>query len=167
MGSNHMGPMMSGSMDEMMREMMSGDMMDGTMMRDMQPIHQLLMQHDKINRRVTDIPNGIESWTESDDPEIARLIQTHVRQMKDRVEEGRPIRMMDPLFLFREIFRHHKKIDLQIENTAKGVHVIETSKDPKVVKLIRQHAHEAVSEFVDEGMSRAMKPTELPEGYEK
>jgi hypothetical protein len=31
--------------------------------------------------------------------------------------------------------------------------------------LIRQHAHRAVSEFVAEGMARAMEPTPLPPGY--
>jgi hypothetical protein len=36
---------------------------------------------------------------------VAQLIQTHVQQMKGRIEAGRPIRRMDPLF--REIFEHH------------------------------------------------------------
>src|SRR3546814_8363584 len=40
-----------------------------------------------------------------------------------------------------------------------------TSDDPNVVLLIRQHAHRFVSEAAEEGMSRAMRPTPLPNGY--
>jgi quercetin dioxygenase-like cupin family protein len=40
--------------------------------------------------------------------------------------------------------------------------VVETSDDPEVVALIRQHAHRAVSEFVERGMDRAHEPTPLP-----
>ena len=36
-------------------------------------------------------------------PEVAGRIRAHIWQMKERIEQGRPIRMMDPLF--REIFR--------------------------------------------------------------
>ena len=46
-----------------------------------------------------------------------------------------------------------------------GVDVIETSDDPQVVLLIRQHAHRAVSEFVTGGMQRAMQQTPLPSDY--
>jgi hypothetical protein len=36
---------------------------------------------------------------------------------------------------------------------------------PENQLLIRQHAHRAVSEFVDQGMPRAMRPTPLPQSY--
>lgn len=137
--------------------------MDGDMMADMRVIQELLTRHEHIERTVEDIRGGVRTTTTSDDPELAKLIQRHVWQMKERLEQGQPIRMMDPVF--REIFRHHDAIDMQIEEVPGGVIVTETSSDPDVVALIRQHAHEAVSEFVDEGMSRAMRPTPLPEGY--
>jgi hypothetical protein len=70
---------------------------------------------------------------------------------------------MDPLF--RELFDHADKIELQIEDIDNGVVVKETSADPQVVKLIQQQAKRAVSEFVESGMQRAMKPTPLPKGY--
>ena len=72
---------------------------------------------------------------------------------------------MDPPF--KEIYEHADKIDMQIEDLENGVLVVETSEDPQVVKLIRQHAHRAVSEFAEQGMQRAMQPTPLPEGYEE
>lgn len=147
----------------MMSGEMGGGMMGGGMMEDMQPIHTLLVNHERIEREVTDIPGGVVTVTRSDDPEITAAIRRHVHQMKERVEEGQPIRMMDPVF--REIFENHGKLRMEIEEIPGGVRVRETSDDPQVVLLIRQHAHRAVSEFVDEGMSRAMRPTPLPEGY--
>lgn len=161
-----MGGMHGGMMGDRMPEwMMSTGSMDPQMMRDMPVIHSLLTNHEKIQRQVDDIPGGVRTVTISKDPEIASLIQTHVWQMKDRVEEGRPIRMMDPVF--REIFRNHGKIEMSIENIPGGVRITETSEDPQVVLLIRQHAHRAVSEFVRYGMERARQPTELPPGYRR
>lgn len=156
--------MMSETAQEMPEWMMSGDMgMDGDMMRDMHVIHTLLMEHEEIHRTVEDIPGGVRTVTTSSDAELARSIRTHVRQMKERVEQGRAIRHMDPVF--REIFENHGKIEMHIEGVPGGVRVVETSDDPQVTLLIRQHAHRAVSEFVEDGMSRAMQPTPLPDGY--
>lgn len=67
--------------------------------------------------------------------------------------------------MFREIFEHHDKIEIEVDRIAGGVLVVETSVNPQVELLIRQHAHRAVSEFVAEGMARAMQPTPLPPGY--
>ncbi|MEK6480442.1 hypothetical protein WJR50_23060 [Catalinimonas sp. 4WD22] len=150
--------------EEMRKAMMSGKM-DESMMGDMRNIHQLLTNHEKIQRRVENLDNGVKTWTESNDPELVPVIQTHVRQMKERVENNRPIRQMDPLF--RQIFEHADEIKMQIENTERGVYVLETSDNPQVVKLIQQHAQRAVSEFVEQGMSRAMEATPLPDGYEQ
>lgn len=84
--------------------------------------------------------------------------------MKARVESGEPIRLMDPLF--REIFENHEAVEIEVKETPGGVIVVETSADPQVELLIRQHAHRAVSEFVAEGIARAMRPTPLPRGYD-
>lgn len=146
--------------------MMSGEQMMGPeMMEDMRVIRELLRSHDRISRDVEDISDGIRSRTTSRDREVAELIRTHVGQMKTRVEEGDPIRQMDPLF--REIFEHHAKIEMDVKPIKGGLVVVETSSDPQVELLIRQHAHRAVSEFVAEGMARAMRPTPLPRGYRK
>jgi hypothetical protein len=50
--------------------------------------------------------------------------------------------------------------------TGGGVRVTETSEDPRVTALIRQHATRGVSEFVQGGFERARRTTPLPEGYE-
>ncbi len=139
-----------------------GGMMGGGM-QDMRAIHALLSEHQKIKRSVKDIPNGIESVTTSDDPEVAKLIREHVWEMKARIEEGRPIHQMDPLF--REIFANHHHIHMEIAEIPGGARVTETADTANVVPLVRQHARRAVSEFVAQGMPRMMQPTPLPEGY--
>lgn len=144
--------------------MMSRDeTMDAAMTRDMGPIQDLLTQHEKIERNVEEIPDGIRSVTTSSDPEITKLIRTHVREMKSRLQDGHPIRTLDPLF--REIFRHHDKIQLEIEDVPGGVRVTETSSDPQLLLLIRQQAKRAESEFVSSGMKRASQRTPIPEAY--
>lgn len=152
---------MTGQMPEWM--MSRGQAMDSDMMRDIGPIQDLLTQHEKIQRSIEEIPNGIRAVTTSTDPDITTLIRTHVREMKSRIQDGHPIRAEDPLF--REIFRHHDKIRFEIEDVPGGVRVTETSSDPQVVLLIRQRAQRAESEFVSGGMKRAMHPTPIPEAY--
>lgn len=159
-----------GTMASMMRDMpqgmMSGEgMMGPGMMRDMRPIHGLLTSHQRIERRVEDIPGGVRTITTSDDPRVAGLIRSHVRQMKARYARGQAIRMMDPVF--RELFRNRHKASLEYEDVPGGIRVTHTSSDPQVALLIRQHARSFVSEAANEGMSRAMRTTPLPEGYRK
>ena len=122
--------------------------------------HFLLTNHKKIRRTVKQLPNGVETLTESDDRELASKIKEHVRWMQYRVEETRPIRLRDPLFA--ELFRHTDRITMEREETAKGVRVTETSDDPFVAKLIKVHA-EAVSGFVNRGFAEAMKNHAVPE----
>lgn len=152
-------------MRDMPEGMMSGEgMMGSGMMRDMRPIHGLLASHKKIERRVEDIPNGVRTITTSDDPKVAGLIRTHVRQMKARYGRGQPIRLMDPVF--RELFRNRHKASFEFEDVPGGIRVTHTSDDPQVVLLIRQHARRFVSEAAEHGMNRAMRPTPLPQGYQ-
>jgi intracellular sulfur oxidation DsrE/DsrF family protein len=119
----------------------------------------LLTNHEKIKRTVKDLPNGVETLTQSDSPEIAAKIQEHVEWMAVRIKETNPIRMRDPLFA--EIFKHTDKIKMRHEATEKGVRVVETSEDPYVVKLIQAHA-QVVSGFVERGFAEAMKNHPLP-----
>jgi hypothetical protein len=152
-----------GEMTGGMGGMMGGAGGMGGMMQDMPAIHGLLMHHDEIQRSVEDIPNGVRTVTTSKDPKVASLIREHVWQMKRRIEQGQPIRQMDPLFV--ELFKNHQHIHMKIEDVPGGVRVEETADEARVVPLVRQHAHKAVSEFVAQGMRRAMEPTPLPPGY--
>jgi hypothetical protein len=97
--------------------------------------------------------------TESTNPEVTRLLQTHVSAMLARVKERRPIHRRDPLFA--ELFRYADQIEARYEMTPGGVRVVETSHDPYVAKLIQAHA-DAVSAFIANGRSEMMKNHPLP-----
>jgi hypothetical protein len=143
-----------------MRGRMGGMGMDPAAQADMQVFHQLVDNRTKISRTVTARADGVESLTESNDPAIAKLIQTHVEAMSARVKEARPIHQRDPLFV--EVFKPAGQIAMQIEPTPGGVRVIETSSDPYVVKLIQAHA-EVVSLFLKNGREEMMKNHAVPE----
>lgn len=132
----------------------------GTVAYDRDVFQTLLGNHELIRREFKEIPTGIESTTESDNAEVAALIQDHVAAMQVRVEHGRAIRMWDPMF--REIFTHADKITLEYENTARGVRVRETSDDPYVARLIQAHA-KVVSGFVARGGAESQLAHEPPE----
>ena len=121
--------------------------------------HFLLENHDKVRRTVKEVPGGVETLTESDDPKVAAKIQEHVKWMKHRVENAQPIHMRDPLFA--EVFRNADKINMSYKKTEKGVVVTETSKDAYVAQLIREHA-KVVSAFVKRGHAEAMANHEAP-----
>ncbi|KAA5541837.1 DsrE family protein [Roseiconus nitratireducens] len=126
---------------------------------DQEVFHFLLDNHKKITRTVKELPNGVQTLTESESPEVADKIKEHVEWMTVRIEESNPIRMRDPLFA--EIFRHTDKIKMVHEDTANGVRVTETSDDPYVVRLIQEHA-KVVTGFVNRGFDEAMKNHAVP-----
>ncbi len=126
---------------------------------DRQLIHFLLANHEQITRTVKQLPNGVETLTESDDARIAAKIKEHVKWMEHRIKENHPIRRRDPLFA--EIFRHTDKIRMQREETEQGVRVIEISDDPYVATLIKAHA-KAVSGFVARGFTAARENHSVP-----
>jgi hypothetical protein len=126
---------------------------------DMEIFHFLLDNRTSITRTVTQIPDGVDTLTESDDPAIAGKIRDHVTAMKTRLTENRPIHMRDPLFA--EIFANADKVEMTIEETEKGVRVRETSEDDYVAKLIQAHA-EVIDKFLENGRSEARKNHEVP-----
>jgi hypothetical protein len=119
----------------------------------------LIDHRDSIRRTIKNLPDGIETLTESDLPEVASMLQTHVESMYRRVETVSPIRMRDPLF--REIFANAKKINMHVEPTDNGVKVRETSADPYVVKLLQEHA-KVVSLFIKNGYAELPKNHQPP-----
>jgi hypothetical protein len=136
-----------------------GMMGDPSHAADMQMFHQLFDHRAEITRQVRQRQDGVETVTESTNPEVTQLLQTHVASRLARVKDGRPIHRRDPLFA--ELFRYADRIDAKHEFTAGGVRVVETSQDPYVVKLLHAHA-EVVSAFIANGMSEMMKNHSLP-----
>lgn len=141
------------------RGMMGGGGPQGEMRNDMQVFHHLLEHYDDIRRTVKNTETGVETVTESDNPEIAAKIQEHVVAMQKRLEEGRGLRFWDPLF--RALFQKSAEISMKVERTEKGVKVTETSKNPQVVPLIQAHAR-VVSGFVQRGFDEAHESHEVP-----
>jgi hypothetical protein len=140
--------------------MMRGGMMDAAGQHaDMQLFQALFAHRTEITRRVTTRPDGVESVTESTTPEVTRLLQQHVVSMLARVKESRPIHLRDPLFV--EVFRYADRIDAQYDLTPKGIHVVETSRDPYVAKLLQAHAA-VVDAFIANGHAEMMKNHALP-----
>ena len=132
---------------------------DATHAADMQLFHQLFEHRAEITRQVIAREDGIETVTESKNPDVTRVLKAHVASMLDRVKEGRPIHQRDPLFV--ELFKNADRIEARSEPTAGGVRVIETSQDAYVVKLLHLHA-EVVSAFLANGMPEMMKEHPLP-----
>lgn len=136
-----------------------GMMADPASKADMQGFHYLLEHRGKITRTVTNLPNGIDTLTQSDDPDVAAQLRLHVAAMVSRMEEGRPIHARDPFFA--EMFRQAKHVAIKVERTPTGVHVIETSEDPYTVLLLQEHAR-IVNAFLENGMAEMHKNHELP-----
>jgi len=147
------GQASSPSLKMMCGGMMDGGMMDGGMMgdnhEDMQIVHQLFAHHDQIRRSVETIPGGVQTVTESDNPEIAALIRQHVTSMHQRLEQGRWFAMMSRTLPI--LFDNADRYQRQSQPTDQGIRVTKTADDPELAAVLRDHAQE-VSGFVDEGM---------------
>ena len=130
--------------------------------QDMVTLHALFDGSDRIKRTVKNLPNGAETLTESEDADIAGLIQEHVPAMETRVEENSPLPPMRFHPLFQELIKHKDKVDFQYESTDRGLKVTYTSDDPYVVLIIQEHA-KLVSRFIRNGMQEVHKPYEIPE----
>jgi hypothetical protein len=144
MGPGVMGPGMMG-MGPM------GMAQDDATMAQLGTIHELFLNHDRIERTVTNLPDGIRTMTESDDPRIAQLIKEHVAEMGARVGEGDDPGLPIESDALHSIFRNYDKVETTVAETDKGVVVTQTSDDRDTVAALQQHASE-VSDFVTEGM---------------
>jgi hypothetical protein len=155
-----MGPMGQGMRGQMGPGMMGmgGGMMGmhgGSATRgERRDIHGLLFDHDRIKRTVTNLPDGIRTVTESDDPEVAATIKRHVAEMGKRVEEGRDPGLPIESPALRSIFRDKDKIKTAYETTEKGIIVVQTSTDASTVKALQDHAAE-VTDLAQRGMVAA------------
>ena len=154
-----MGPGMRGRMGPGMRGQMGPGMMMGMMggnatMDERGDIHDLFANHDRIKRTVTNLPDGIRTVTESDDPEVAETIKKHVADMGKRVDEGRDPGLPIESPALRAIFRDKDKIKSAYEVTEKGIIVVQTSTEARTVKALQDHAAE-VTDLAKRGMVAA------------
>lgn len=128
---------------------------------DMSVVHAMLVSHDQIKRTVTNLPDGIRTVTESDDPQVAKEIKEHVASMSQRLKDGRVFNVAS--HALPRIFANSDKIRTDIEQTPKGVIVTQTSTDPAAVTALQTHAGE-VSDLVRGGMVALMRQVQANRG---
>lgn len=160
-GMHGMGPGMHGQMGPGMHGQMGRGRMGMMGMghgsatpTEMDEIHGMLFNHDRIKRTVTNLPNGIRTVTESDDPEMAATIASHVFGMGKRVKEGRDPDLPIQSPTLKIIFKNRDKITTTYESTPKGIVVVQTSGDAETVAALQKHAAE-VTDLANRGMVAA------------
>ena len=142
--------MMQGHMhDEMTMPGLQGKDTTETEVADLRKIFQ---QHMEIERRVTNLPDGISTFTASENPEVRAAIVSHVSMMVTRLAEGKNPEVIIQSPTLDALFDVHEDIETEIEVTDTGVTVIQTSRNPEVVKLLQTHAAE-VSDMSERGMA--------------
>lgn len=146
-GMHQMGPGMMGMGPGMM-----GMAHDSATQSQLQVIHTLLVNNDRITRTVTNLPNGIRTVTESSDPALAAQIKTHVADMGKRVDAGDDPGLPIESEALHAIFHDKDKIHTRYETTATGVVVEQTSDDAQTVAALQTHAAE-VTDLVKGGMA--------------
>lgn len=158
-----MGGMMSSmGMNQSMNGMMSSgrgrgemtQMMGSADQADMRIYMDMFQHHQQIRRTVERLGNGVRTITESDNPHLTELLQSHVSKMYQHVGAGQEVRCMSGSLptMFRNASRYQRRLSL----TPHGVAVEETSDDLEVRAAIQRHADE-VTGFVREGMPAMMQ----------
>ena len=139
-----------------MRGPMAGRMQDadGAFGDDMQLVHAMIFNHEKIKRTVTNLADGIRTITESDEPQVAQAIKAHVASMERRLGDGKEFNLFSSTIPV--LFANRDKIKTVVATTDKGSTVTQTSSDPQVVAALQAHAVE-VSELARDGMVAMMR----------
>jgi hypothetical protein len=151
-----MHPGVDGGSSGRMRGPMAGRMQhaDASFGDDMQLVHAMIFNHDKIKRTVTNLPDGIRTITESEDPQVAQAIKAHVASMERRLGDGKEFNLFSPTIPV--LFENRDKIKTVVATTEKGSTVTQTSSAPEVVAALQAHAVE-VSELARDGMVAMMQ----------
>ncbi len=151
----------AGAHGPMAGPMAGGAQHDDAFAADMHLVHDLILNHDRIKRTVTNLPDGIKTVTESDDPQTAQALKAHVASMEKRLNEGREFNLFSPTIPV--LFQNKDKIKTVVETTDKGAIMTQTSSDPAVVAALQAHAAE-VSELVRDGRFAMMRSAQAAMG---
>jgi hypothetical protein len=132
--------------------MMGGAGMDSTNSAVMRVVHELMTNHDKLRRSVTNLPNGVYTITESDDAEMVRQIKAHVAGTGGFVAKGVDPNLPMSTPALHGVLKNGTRINRVVQETATGVVVTETSADSTTVALLQAHAAE-ITDLVKRGMA--------------
>jgi hypothetical protein len=134
--------------------MMGSGMMGNTSPADMNVYMEMFNRHGEITRVVEEIPGGARTTTQSNSPDLAAQLRTHVSTMYSHLQQGAEMTCMSQTL--PTLFRHASDYRRQLTITPTGVVVEETADDPHLTDVIREHARE-ITGFVQEGMSAMMQ----------
>ncbi len=129
--------------------------MDGASGADMHQYRNMFMRHGELRRSVEYVPGGVRTVTESDSADLVAELQAHVSSMYAQLERGAEVHCMSSSL--PTLFRHASGYQRQLSYSPNGVVVVETSGDPELTRVIREHAQE-VTGFVVDGMPAMMRP---------
>jgi hypothetical protein len=133
--------------------MMGGDSTTSAVMR---VVHELITNHEKLRRTVVNLPNGIRTVTESDDPVMAQQLKAHVASTGAFVTKGVDPNLPMSTSALHGVLQNGTRIVRDTRETTKGVAVTETSTDSATVALLQAHAAE-VTDLVNRGMVAAQE----------
>jgi hypothetical protein len=125
---------------------------ENTSDQEVQELRHLFGRHQDITRRVENLPNGIRTITETDNPRLLPDLISHTVGMIARLEAGDDPRVPVQSPTLDILFRNAASISTEIEIIDTGIIVIQTSDDPEVVAALQTHASE-VTDLVERGMA--------------
>ena len=114
-------------------------------------LKEIFRSHKGIIRVVSNLENGIVTTTEAENKTLREAIVSHVTMMVTRLQEGKNPEVIIQSPTLDSLYDFYEEIDTEIELTDKGIKVIQTSTNPKVIKLLQKHAAE-VSDMSKRGM---------------
>lgn len=115
----------------------------------------LFARHTEIRRTVTEIPGGVRATTESNSPDLAARLQAHVSDVYTRLDRVIAVMGAATSATLPTLVANAGNYRRRLTLTPTGIAIEETSDDPALVQVIRDHARE-VSGFVADGMSAGM-----------
>lgn len=104
-----------------------------------------------ITREVENLPDGIRTVTRSSDPAVMAQLVSHVVGMIDRVDTGDDPQVFIQSPTLDVFFDQGNDITTEIDIADTGIIVVQTAKDPALVKAMQTHAAE-VTAMADRGM---------------
>jgi len=117
-------------------------------------LRALFESHTALTRTVENLPNGIRTVTETDDAALRDAMTSHIVSMLSRVDEKRDPQIPIQSLTLDVLFEKSEFITTEVNYTATGVEVVQTSDDAEVVAALQTHAAE-VSDLAARGMQSA------------
>ncbi|MCO4847094.1 MAG: hypothetical protein KC448_03875 [Yoonia sp.] len=142
--------------EKMIHNVIGTPMLNGvdTQDHEVAELRAMFENHKELTRKVENLPDGIRTVTETDNPDLRELLVSHVAGMIQRVDDKRDPQIPIQSQTLDVLFENPEALVTEIEMTATGIAVVQTSDDPAVVAALQTHAAE-VSDLAARGMQSA------------